>query len=200
MKSLFIASVLLAVAVGSAQAADGAAKVSGWSLGGAAIAAAEGPRLTLWDDGGLAMGMAAAAPSAVPENPSGMQTGGFLAWRGESYRLDATVAPSSVGTVAAGLGATTGVLPGQIGTSYGVRLGAAWSPDHFTLNPSTGASLAQVVTSTNDVNVALTVNHALTPNLSVVGTAEAGRTMGPVPDASAGLNRFIFGAGLGYRF
>ncbi len=200
MKSLIVASLLLAAAIGSAQAADGAQKASNWSLGGAASSAAEGARLTVWGDEGLAMGVAAPPPSALSENASGMQTGGFLAWRGDSYRLDATLAPSNVGTVAAGLGAAAGALPGELGPSYGLRLGAVWSADQFTLNPSSGASLAQVVAPANDVNLTFTVNHALTPNLSVVGTAEASRAMGPLPDSGVGLNHFLLGAGLGYRF
>ena len=96
-------------------------------MGGAAPAA-EGARLALWDGGSLVGGLASLPRSAFDApTAKGMQTGGFFAWQSESYRVDATIVPSLVGNVVAGLGAATGARSGEAGTSYAVRLGAAWS-------------------------------------------------------------------------
>ena len=201
MKRLVISSLLLAlVAAGTASAADGGLKGHDWSLGGAAYSGAEGSRLTLWDGGSIAVGLASPAV-ALPSQASGggLQTGGFLSWRGEAYRLDATLA-AGLGGVKAGLGAAVGALPGEIGTSYGLRLGTAQGGERFTVNPTSRLGLTETQPPLSDVNVSFTVNHALTPSLSLIGTAEARRTTGPMPDGGIGQNRYLLGAGLGFRF
>lgn len=201
MKPLFRLTLLFGLAASTAAwGADVPTGGSALSLGGAAQTA-EGGRLTLWDGGRLVAGVAS-PPTAgfTGRSASGMQMGGFLAWQSEDYRVDATLAPSLDGSVAAGLGAAYGARPGQVGTSYGVRLGAAWSGERFTVNPSSGLGLAEVVVPSSDVNLSFTVNHSLTPSLSLIGTAEARHAVGNQPDGATPQNRFLLGAGLGYRF
>ena len=72
--------------------------------------------------------------------------------------------------------------------------------ERFTVNPASGLGLAEVTAPNSDVNLTFTINHALTPNFSVIGTAEARRNVGSPTDGIATQNRFLFGAGLGYRF
>lgn len=200
MKPAFFVALLLTVAT-PAWAADTGAASPAWSLGGAGRPAAEGSRLVLWDAGSVAAGVASSSKPLDGTGGKGMQVGGFLAWRGDDYRLDATLAPSLDGSVNAGVGAAAGAPPGELGTSYGVRFGAAWAGERFTVNPSSGLGLAEVAAPTNDVNVTFTVNHALTHSLSLTGTAEARHVVGATPESNAaGQNHFLFGAGLGYRF
>jgi hypothetical protein len=54
----------------------------------------------------------------------------------------------------------------------------------------------------NNVNVSFLINHALTPNLNLIGLAEAQRSFGmsPLDNNNTGLGRLVVGAGLGYRF
>ncbi|HIJ62435.1 MAG TPA: hypothetical protein HPQ04_07055 [Rhodospirillaceae bacterium] len=199
MKSVVVSSLLLAlVAAGTASAADGGLNGHDWSLGGAAYNGAEGSRLTLWDEGSIAVGLASPAV-ALPSQADNMQTGGFLSWRGEAYRLDATLA-AGLGGVKAGLGAAIGAMPGELGTSYGLRLGTAHGGERFTINPTSRLGLTDTQPPLSDVNVSFTVNHALTPSLSLIGTAEARRTTGPMPEGGIGQNRYLLGAGLGVRF
>lgn len=202
MRPVYLVTLLLGLLAGStAWAADAPTKGAALSLGGAAQATDSG-RFTLWEGGSLAAGVSPLPRSAFGPQPSaGMQMGGFLAWQSDDYRVDATLAPSLDGSVVAGLGAVTGARPGQAGTSYGVRLGAAWSGERFTVNPASGLGLAEVVApTTSDVNLTFTVNHSLTPSLSVIGTAEARRNVASPTEGIVGQNRFLFGAGLGYRF
>ncbi|MBF0332344.1 MAG: hypothetical protein HQL40_01705, partial [Alphaproteobacteria bacterium] len=73
-------------------------------------------------------------------------------------------------------------------TEYLLRLGAGWSGE-----PAMDAAEASV---DDGIDLSLTVNHALSPDVFVAGMAGAGRdrTDGDEPD------RFRFGAGLGLRF
>jgi hypothetical protein len=53
------------------------------------------------------------------------------------------------------------------------------------------------------VNVSFLINHALSPNLSVIGLAEAQRTFGVSPldsNYNNSMGRLIVGAGIGYKF
>jgi len=205
MKSLFHLSllfgILAATAAGAAEGGD-APKVSTLAIGGAAQPS-EGTRLAGWGDGSLVAGVTP-MPSSAFSNPSskGMKMGGFLAWQADDYRLDASLSPSRDGSVVAGLAAAVGARPGQTGTSYGLRLGAAWLGERFTINPASGSlvGLSDVVSPTSDVNLTFTVSHALTPSLSVIGTAEARRPVGTPADGVSVQSRFLVGAGLGYRF
>ncbi len=202
MKPLFVATLLLAIAAGSpAWAEDGAGKAPYWSLGGALRSADAAARVVVWDGGSMTAGLAQPDQSPVAGPVlKGMQLGGFLAWQGEDYRFDAILAPAIDRSFVAAFGASAGALPGEAGTSYGVHLGAAWSGERFTVNPQSGFGLAEVTAPSKDLNLTVSVNHALTPSLSVVGTAEARHSMGPPPDGGTVQNRIIFGAGLGYRF
>lgn len=194
------------LAVTPAVAADGVAGGAvpkGLSLGGAAPTSQDA-RVTVWNDGSVSAGVAPLAPAPfASQSVKGMQMGGFLAWQSGEYRVDATVAPSLDGSIVAGLGAIVGPRSGSSGTSYGLRFGAAWLGERFTVNPASGLGLAEVVAPTSDVNLTFTVNHSLTPSLSVIGTAEARRGVGTTLEGVGGganQNRFLFGAGLGYRF
>jgi hypothetical protein len=171
------------------------------TLGGAAQGV-EGTRLGELGEGSLLAGVSPVTDGAFGSLASrGMKMGGFVAWQAEGYRVDASVAPSLGGSVIAGVGAAVGARPGQAGgTSYGLRLGAAWLGDRFTVNPASGLGLSDVVSPTSDVNLTFTVNHALTPSLSVIGTAEARRPVGSPTDGTAVQSRFLVGAGFGYRF
>jgi hypothetical protein len=202
MKALFHLSLLFGIfAAAAAGAAEGGAvtKAPALAVGGAAQAS-EGVRLAGWGDGSLLAGVTPMTNGALIGPSGGMKTGGFLAWQAEDYRLDASLAPSFGGSVIAALGAAVGARPGQTGTSYGLHLGAAWLGDRFTVNPASGLGLAEVVSPTSDVNLTFTVNHALTPSLSVIGTAEARRPVGTSADGASVQSRFLVGAGLGYRF
>lgn len=196
---ILLSGFFAAAFVGAAEAGD-VPKAPALVVGGAAQAS-EGTRLAGWGDGSLVAGVSPMAGSAFGGlTARGMKTGGFLAWQADDYRLDASVAPSLDGSVIAGVGAVVGARPGQTGTSYGLRLGAAWLGDRFTVNPASGLGLADVVSPTSDVNLSFTVNHALTPSLSVIGTAEARRPVGSPADGVSVQSRFLVGAGLGYRF
>ncbi|HIJ38710.1 MAG TPA: hypothetical protein HPP80_07410 [Rhodospirillaceae bacterium] len=197
MKSRFVTMlILMLVQGGFAEAADGA-KLGSWSLGGA-----EGARTTLWENGGgVALGVA--SPNAVGpllSSSGGMQSGGFLAWRGDDYRLDASLTANLGGSVTAGFGAVMGALPGEAGTSFGVRLATARASDRFTVNPVSNLSLAEAPSALSDINVSFTVNHALTSNLSFIGTAEAHRPTALPADGGAAQPHYLLGAGLGLRF
>jgi len=178
-----------------------------WSLGGAAIATSDSTRITMWEaDGGVSGGVAANSASLASPTlgGSGLQTGGFLAWQSSIYRVDATLNSSVTGQTIAGLGASVGAMPGEEGTRYGLRIGTAWAPtDRFTINPASGLGLAELAAPTNNVSVSLLINHALTPNLNLIGLAEAQRTFGISPmdgSYSSGIGRLVVGAGIGFKF
>jgi len=178
-------------------------RASSWSLGGAALAASDSARITMWQaDSGMSVGIAPTSASLADNwNASGgLQTGGFLAWQSSIYRVDATFSSSLDGQAIMGLGASID----DEGTRYGLRVGTAWAPsDRFTVNPASGLGLAELAAPTNNVNISFLVNHALSPNLSVIGLAEAQRTFGVSPldsNYNNGMGRLIVGAGIGYKF
>jgi hypothetical protein len=200
MKARTLALLFATLTVSAPCLADDAGR--GLSIGGAILAGADEPRVTLWNSGHVEAGLG--APSAnllspLSVNGKGMQMGGFLAWRNEEYRLDATLAPAADGSVTAGFGASTGASPGELGTSYSLRVGADRVGDRFTINPASSLGLTDVVQPNSDVNLTVTINHALTPTLSIKGTAGATRNMGPGVDGGS-QKSYLFGAGLGYRF
>ena len=178
------------------------------SLGGAAMSVSDSSRITMWQaDGGISAGLGvnsgtgALASSAF--GSSGMQAGGFLAWQSSIYRIDATLNPNFDGQTVAGIGASVGAPPGQEGTSYGLRIGGAFAAsDRFTINPGSGLGLADLAAPTNSLNVSLLINHALSPNLNLIGLAEAQRAFGNPLDGSysSGIGRLVVGAGIGYKF
>ena len=177
------------------------------SLGGAALAASDSARITMWQsDDGLSAGIAANGASLAESwnAASGLQTGGFVAWQSSIYRIDATLNSSINGQTILGLDASIGAMPGEEGTRYGLRIGTAWAPtDRFTINPASGLSLAELAAPTNNLSVSLLINHALTPNLSLIGLAEAQRTFGVSPldgNYNSSMGRLIVGAGIGYKF
>ena len=177
------------------------------SLGGAAIATSDASRTTLWQaDSGMSAGMGPTNPSLAssPFGSQGLQAGGFLAWQSSIYRIDATLNPSFDGQTIAGVGASVGAMPGELGTSYGLHIGTAWAAtDRFTINPASGLGLAELAAPTNNVSVSLSITHALTPNLNLIGLAEAQRQFGTPPldgSYSSGIGRLVVGAGIGYKF
>lgn len=199
MKTSGIIALLIGL-LGVANAhAEEAVRAPTWSLGGAALAASDSERITMWQDkDGMSAGIA--PTTATWANTSGLQTGGFLAWQSSIYRVDATFSSSVDGQTVMGLGASID----DEGTRYGLRIGTAWAPtDRFTINPASGLGLAELAAPTNNVNVSFLVNHALTPNLSVMGLAEAQRSFGVSPldsNYNNSMGRLIVGAGIGYKF
>jgi hypothetical protein len=205
MTRLIIA--LLASMIGTAYAfADEPVRAQTWSLGGAAIANFDGSHVTVWSNDDLSAGVAPTGSSLAKSTfgDSGLQTGGFLAWQSSIYRVDATVSPNIEGQMSAGLGASIGAQPGESGTRYGLHIGTNWTAsDRYTLNPVSGLNLAELGAPNNNVNVGFMINHALTPNLNLIGLAEAQRGFGLNPldgSSNSGLGRLIVGAGLGYKF
>jgi hypothetical protein len=177
------------------------------SLGGAAIATSDSARITVYQaDSGVTAGVGSASSSLAtsPFGSPGMQTGGFLAWQSSIYRIDATLDPSFDGQTIAGVGASIVPRPGELGTSYGLHIGTSWaSTDHFTINPASSLGLAELAAPTNNVSVSLSITHSLSPNLNLIGLAEAQRQFGnPALDGSygSGLGRLVVGAGIGYKF
>jgi hypothetical protein len=176
-----------------------------WSIGGAALATSDASRITLWTNtDGMSVGVEPtnSSLSQTPVGGSGMQTGGFLAWQTSIYRIDAQLSPSFDGQVFAGVGASVGAMPGESGTRYGLRIGTAWAPtSNFTVNPNYGVSLAELSAPNRNVNVSFLINHALTPNLNLIGLAEAQRNFGlSAIEGNSGFGRLVVGAGLGYKF
>src|SRR5579859_2093802 len=203
--------VILALMVGLTGVAnahaEAPARAQSLSLGGAAVATGDAARITMWQaDDGMSAGLGPASSSLASSafGAPGMQAGGFLAWQSSIYRIDATLNPNFDGQTVAGVGASIGAMPGQEGTSYGVHIGTAFaSTDHFTINPASGLGLAELAAPTNNVSVSLMVNHALTPNLNLIGLAEAQRNFGTTPldgSYSSGIGRLVVGAGIGYKF
>lgn len=199
---------LLIGLIGVANAhAEEAVRAQSLSLGGAALASSDSARITMWQtDDGISAGIAANGASLAESwnAANGLQTGGFLAWQSSVYRIDATFNSSVTGQTILGLDASIGAQPGEEGTRYGLRIGTAWAPtDRFTINPASGMGLAELAAPTNNLNVSLLINHALTPNLNLIGLAEAQRTFGVSPlDGSynSSMGRLIVGAGIGYKF
>lgn len=199
MKTSGIIALLIGL-IGVANAnAEEAVRAPNWSLGGAALAASDSERITMWrDKDGMSAGIAPTTASWA--STSGLQTGGFLAWQSSIYRVDATFSSNFDGQTVMGLGASID----DEGTRYGLRIGTAWAPtDRFTVNPASGLGLAELAAPTNNVNVSFLINHALTPNLSLMGLAEAQRSFGVSPldsNYNNGMARLIVGAGIGYKF
>jgi len=199
---------LLVGLIGGANAhAEAPTRAQSLSMGGAALATGDTARITMWQtDDGVSAGLAPASASLSSSafGVPGMQAGGFLAWQSSIYRIDATLNPSFDGQTIAGVGASVGAMPGEAGTSYGLHIGTALaSTDHFTINPASGLGLAELAAPTNNVSLSLMVNHALTPNLNLIGLAEAQRNFGtPTLDGgySSGIGRLVVGAGIGYKF
>jgi hypothetical protein len=204
MKSAYLFALMVCLAGTAPALAEEPVRAQTWSLGGAALANSESGETALWTASGLSAGVESANPSLgkAALGSSGLQAGGFLAWQSSIYRISATLSPSYDGQVAAGLGASMGAPEGEEGTRYGLRIGTAWAPsEHFTINAASGLSLSELAAPNNNVNVSLLVNHALTPNLNLIGLAEAQRGFGLSPlDGGSGLGRLMVGAGLGYKF
>lgn len=201
-----IFALLTGLLAATAASAEEPVHAQSWSFGGAALANAEASRVTMWsdDESSLSAGVAAAGSSVAMTNfrdPS-LQTGGFLAWQSSIYRVDATLAPNFSGQVTAGLAASVGAQPGELGTRYGLRIGTAWSAaNNYSINPAAGYNLSELAAPVNNYNISFMINHALTPNLNLIGLAEAQRSFGPMAtDNNNLLGRLVVGAGLGYRF
>ena len=195
---------LVAMMVGTACAlAEEPVRAQTWSIGGAALASSDASRVTLWSNtDGMSVGVAPtnASLSQTPIGGStGLQTGGFLAWQSSIYRVDAQLRPGFDGQVYANLGAS---IADDSGTRYGLRVGTAWAPaTGYGLAPTTGMGLSELAAPYNNVNVSFLINHALTPNLNLIGLAEAQRNFGlSAVEGNSGFGRLVVGAGLGYKF
>jgi len=198
---------LLASLVGTAYAAaDELARPQTLSLGGAALTNIDSSHVTLWSSDAVSAGLSTANTGLgnFAFGDSGLQTGGFFAWQSSIYRIDATLNPSFDGQMSADFGASIGAQPGETGTRYGLRIGTAWmGADRYTTGPVSGFGLSELGVPNNNVNVVFLVNHALTPNLNLIGLAEAQHGFGISQfdgNGNSGLGRLIVGAGLGYKF
>lgn len=107
----------------------------------------------------------------------GLKLGGMTSWGPEDGSLVASV--TGQGGLAAGL--TAGSAPNEAGTHYDMRV---------SLNPAR-PGLAE----TGDMAMTVSISHDLTPNLSLIGSAEARH-----PIAGTEADHFQLGAGLGVRF
>jgi len=117
------------------------------------------------------------------------------------YKLDAGVQPNMVGGYTAGLGATVGVPPGKLGSDYTLRIGGGWQSDWFSPNPFNRLSVSEVATPSSDMALSFTYNRAIMPGLSLTGTAQAYRPVGPsILDPMGGGSQVVIGAGVGVRF
>lgn len=162
------------------------------ALGGA------GDRLILLDAERLSGGVSVLPGQSLAGSEIPPRVGGYVAWTGAGYRLDAHLHPGSGGGLAAQLGATAGAMPGETGTSYGLKLGATTLGERFSINPSNRFGLVNGDAG-NAFDMVVTVNHAFTPSISLSGTAEARRSNPSQPDIG-GAGELLFGAGLGIRF
>ena len=125
---------------------------------------------------------------------------GLFGW-GTGYKLDAGVQPNLVGGYTAGLGATLGAGPGQQGSGYSLRIGGGWTGDRFSVNPYSHLGVSEVATPASDMALSFTYSRAIMPGLSLTGSAEAYRPLGPsLLDPTGGSSQVVVGAGLGLRF
>jgi outer membrane scaffolding protein for murein synthesis (MipA/OmpV family) len=185
--------LLLGCAIPVAWAQDG----THLSLGDTAV------HTPIYENGSVSAGIATPSPSFLTTGKTaanGLQIGGFMAWAGDGYRVDAQLDPMLDGRVSVNMGTSTGAGPGETGTNYDLRMGYVSVGPRFSVNPDNRLALTQVDSPAPGVNLTFTVNHALTPSLSVIGTAEARRNLGALPDGSVSQNQFLVGAGVGLRF
>lgn len=166
-------------------------------LGGGADQASGG-KVTLAQGGGFA--------SYNPTTVSVLGNTGFsvslasgaapFGWR-QAYRIDANVAPNLLGGYTAGVAAAMGARPGEVGTTYGLKVGAGWIGEGFTGGPSAPSDFHEA----SDTAVSISVTQSITPRLSFIGSAEAHRGLAPnTLDPIGGASQVVIGAGIGLRF
>jgi len=127
-------------------------------------------------------------------------TTGLFGW-GSEYKLEAGVQPNLIGGYTAGLGATIGVAPGQLGSGYSVRIGTGWAGDWVSVNPFSRLGVTEVATPAGDMALGFTYSRSILPGLSLTGTAEAYRPVGAnILDPVGGVGQVVIGAGIGIRF
>lgn len=146
-------------------------------------------------------GSAAAVGAPGAGYSFGLASGAYLFGMPQNYRLDASVGPNLLGGYTAGISAALGAHPGEMGASYGMKLGAGWVDDAFTVNPVNRLGLADNHEA-SDTAVSFSVTESITPRLSVVGLAEAHRAIqsNTTLDPTASVNQLVVGAGVGLRF
>lgn len=134
-------------------------------------------------------------PGAAADDP--LMVGGFL-----EYAVDAFSFGGSLGNdaftsrleVSAGYAAGDTAVKLRIGTEWGEPMVSSFSPNPVQFGPP-GQGRAP-----SDLDAALTVSHAITPNLYLSGIAAAtagSSTEEPTPRSEGG---FLFGASIGLRF
>lgn len=127
--------------------------------------------------------------------PSGFSLGGYLSYKLSDYGLEATWRDDGYGGSAGGVGATYGSRLG-FGTAYAVRIGAGFGESGL-FSPN----LATPGDGGNEVNLSVTLTHAITPNMSVNGMAGAARYYGNQDyGTDVGSRDYRIGAGFGLRF
>lgn len=130
-------------------------------------------------------------------SPSGFLMGGYLAYSLSDYSLDAKWRDDGVGGSAGGVGASYGASLGGA-TAYAVRVGAGWG-EAGSFSPNAVAHGESGINS--EVNVSVSLTHAITPNMYLNGMAGAARPLGSQdPSIDAGSRDYRIGAGLGLRF
>ena len=90
-----------------------------------------------------------------------------------------------------------GARPGEVGTTYGLKVGAGWIGEGLAGGPSAPADFHE----TSDTAVSFSVTQSITPRLSFIGSAEAHRGIAPnTLDPIGGASQVVIGAGIGLRF
>lgn len=182
--SLLFASCILAAPAGATDLIGGADQTPG--------------KVTLAQGGGFtAYGPASVSTLGNSAVSVSLASGtGLFGWR-QGYRIDADVGPNLLGGYTAGVAAAMGVRPGEVGTTYGLKIGAGWIGEGFA-----GIPLVNVDPRENsDTAVRFSVTQSITPRLSFIGSAEAHHGFAANTfDPGAGASQVVFGAGIGLRF
>lgn len=171
-----------------------AAGPAGLQPGGLALRLLDSPETRRYDVSPLAalsFGPVVGESSFAPVQPFGerLAVGGFVRMNFDAWSVGAAVNRFEDQP---GAGLELGLDDGA--TAYLLRVGTGWPGEGdapWSILDAPDAS------GDDDVDLTLTVNHTLSPDLFVAGMAGASRDMGGGGDEPG---RFRFGAGLGLRF
>ena len=130
-------------------------------------------------------------------NSNGFLVGGYMAYSLSDYSLDAKWREDGQGGSVGGIGASYGASLGA-DTAYSVRVGAGWG-EGTTFSPNTISPGESGMS--NEVNLSVSLTHAITPNMYLNGVAGAARVVGGQdPSLDAVSRDYRIGAGVGLRF
>lgn|GEM_PF-6045817 len=144
---------------------------------------------------------AAIAAPAVAEEPLHLPGGLTIGGAGSaSTQVQIFSLNNFKGSVSPSLSYPGASLSWQTGEATIVQLGTAMSRDHFSAAPIPGSTLGQsLVDRPPDSEFTLRIDHALTENVQIGGTASSQRlTTGP--DGVNAQTNYVVGARLGVRF